>query len=317
MKARAKRALALPLWAQLGPLSRWLARRRPMQPPPVLLIALPRSGSSWVGETLGASPEAAYLREPLTQSPRLRRSGQTSVYEVAPERMPRGGEAALAREADCAFAGVPQFPLRVVEWPAQFAYRERPRRRVVVKEVNLLALPWLLRRYGRGLRVIYLTRHPAAVAASYHRLGWTEPQLAPRFSDKTLRALGARLEPLQGDFWAEHGAMQALAHRQAHRALARGCAPHLTVCYEDLCRAPVAGFRQMYAFAGLRWTAGAEQRVRQRSSASGDRSNAYGTRRDSEAMAAAWTQDVPADALAALQAAYLPFDPPCYRDDWS
>jgi hypothetical protein len=56
------------LWAKAGGLSRWAARCWPLQQPPVLIISLPRSGSSWVGSTVGSAAHAAFLREPLTRA---------------------------------------------------------------------------------------------------------------------------------------------------------------------------------------------------------------------------------------------------------
>lgn len=314
IRSRVGRRLILPKWCQLGPLSLDLACHRPMAAPPVLLISLPRCGSSWVGEVLGLSPTAAYLREPITQSRRVRQPGEPSVFELVPERLPSGSMADLARVANRAFAGVPDFQLHVVERPAQWAYRERPHRRVVVKEINPLLLDWLLKRYAP--RVIYLVRHPAAIANSYHRLGWTGPQLETRFSEAFLSSLKQDYRPFLSSFWAEHGAMQALVHSFAASAL-KGYEHHEVIKYEDLCRRPHHHFRQLYAFAGLEWNDDISRQIKERSDASAhDRSDIYGTVRDSRAMAKAWKQEVPLKVLRKLREAYLHFDPPYYRSAW-
>jgi hypothetical protein len=77
------------LWAPWGPVSRLIARSAPPLCPATLVISLPRSGSSWVGKTLGLSDTALYLREPITQS-YLRRFGYSnpSVFSVNPGAPP-------------------------------------------------------------------------------------------------------------------------------------------------------------------------------------------------------------------------------------
>jgi len=56
------------LWARWGFISKLLALMLRPRQPSTLVLSLPRSGSSWVGETLGSALNALYLREPVTQS---------------------------------------------------------------------------------------------------------------------------------------------------------------------------------------------------------------------------------------------------------
>ena len=49
--------------------------------------------------------------------------------------------------ADRAFAGLPDFRPKIVHYPAQWALRERRRRRVVIKEVNPAGCRWFVARY--------------------------------------------------------------------------------------------------------------------------------------------------------------------------
>ena len=49
-----------PRWARFGAPSLWLANRVPLLQPPVVILSLPRSGSSWVGSLVGCAPNAAY-----------------------------------------------------------------------------------------------------------------------------------------------------------------------------------------------------------------------------------------------------------------
>ena len=64
----AQRVAAPVPWARSKTLSQLLINFiRPRQPT-VLVLSLPRSGSSWAGEALGCAIDALYLREPVTQS---------------------------------------------------------------------------------------------------------------------------------------------------------------------------------------------------------------------------------------------------------
>src|SRR5438132_1692356 len=91
-------------WTQWGLASRLIARLVKPRQPSVLVLSMARSGSSWVGGMLGCAPDAAYLREPVTQSDTLfyRKGGIFPLDE--PEV-----EAAYRRQADKAFQGWPEF----------------------------------------------------------------------------------------------------------------------------------------------------------------------------------------------------------------
>ena len=59
-------------------LSRLIAAVIKPRDPPILLVSLPRGGSSWIGGILGSAKESLYLREPrlapVYQAPVPRRS---------------------------------------------------------------------------------------------------------------------------------------------------------------------------------------------------------------------------------------------------
>lgn len=304
--ARAERRISPVWWANLGPLTRRLGRASPLKPP-VLVLSLPRSGSSWIGATLGDARNALYLREPVTQ-PFLDRSppGTRSVFEVDPVHVPP----AYRRPAEAAFRALPVFPRQVVPHPAQWDLASRHRRRLVVKEVNPLALAWFLRAFRP--RVIYVARHPAAVALSFHRMGWAGGQFEARFSRERLAADPFGHGRFTGSFWAEHGAFQAVTLGLARDLLAP-YPDHRIVHYEAICADPVGTFRELFRFAGLAWDARVERGVVERSRGKPPGpDDPYGTRRDSRAMAEAWRHDLPADAARQVRDAYLAYGLPDY-----
>jgi hypothetical protein len=267
------------------PAAHWLARQFRLQQPGVLVLSLPRSGSSWTGEALGAAANALYLREPVTQSDQAFYLMGTVFPLTSP-----GIEAKYRRLADMAYEGWPDFGSHVVRFPEQWTLRERRKRRIVVKEVNPLACQWYARRYHP--HIVFLVRHPAAVALSWQSKGWLDPTEAG---------------------WAENGRVQGRALRAAFGTLAAYPAHH-RVLYEDLCAEPVAQFRNLFEFAGLKWDAAAAAFLTERTTQE-DGSNAWDTTRVSHRMIGAWRRKATPAHVAALRATYQTFGLDCYRDD--
>ncbi|MBK9093899.1 MAG: sulfotransferase [Anaerolineae bacterium] len=275
-------------WARWGPLSAWLAASRPPLSPPILLLSFPRSGSSWLGETLGQAANALYLREPINLSYQAD-GGRGTVVEIDPARPLPAYRLAATR----AFHGIPAFKPGIVQWPDQWRLAQRSQRRVVIKEVNPRACPWFLAAFRP--RVVFLVRHPAAVCLSYRRMGWWQ---------------GTTPEQ-----WEGHGARQAGALRVALDAL-REYPDQRIVTYEDLCAEPMTAFRSLFAFCALTWDAGSEAFI-QRHTTQGD--DAPGsTSRHSQAMPDAWRGRVSAEELAALRRGFAAASLPWYNhdDDW-
>jgi len=272
-------------WARWGMISGWLARLWRPQTPPLLILSFPRSGSSWVGETLGTAANALYLREPITQGhPAL-----VDIGTVLPLVWPEVRQI-YRRLADKAFAGWPDFGNTIVRSPSQWALRERRQRRVVVKEVNPFACDWYLRRYHP--RLVLLLRHPAAVTWSSYKMGW----------------LGAT--PAE---WAGQGEFQGAALRAVHETLA-GYQDYTVVHYETLCREPVAGFQSLCNFAGLTWDEGIQAFIAETTTSTSQPDPRH-LRRDSRRMADSWRDQVAPDLLDALRASYRQFDLPWYCQD--
>ncbi len=280
--------------------------------PPLLIMSLPRSGSSWVAEILGSAPEALFLREPINQS-HLACGGATTVFDIDPAAPPP----CYAQFATRAFAGIPAFPAGVVRDARQWKLTRRTRGRVVVKEVNPLALAWLLDTYRP--RIVFLMRHPAAVALSYEALNWCNAEaklaeLGARLMDSSLRPWQETIQSVTG-FLRAHGAFQGAVLHVALQALT-AYADARIVTYESLCENPEAGFRALFEFAGLTF----DDRVRDHIGESSigtakDTAGHYGTRRNTLRMAAAWKGKLTPEQLAGLHAGYAAFDLPYYRGD--
>ena len=258
------------------------------QQPAVLVLSLPRSGSSWVGESLGCAINALYLREPVTQSDPLFHNLGTVFAIDTPDV-----EVRYQQSADKAFAGSPDFGGAIVRFPERWTPVQNGSGRLVIKEVNPRACGWYLEHYAP--RVVLLVRHPGAVALSWQRKGW----------------LGADPES-----WAMNGELQGRALREALDAL-KGHEAQRIVAYEDLCADPINVFKSLFDFAGLTWEADAERFVTERVRMD-DANNPWHTSRNSREMIQGWRQQAVQEHVSALCRTYGEFDLPWYRDarDW-
>ncbi|WP_157018451.1 sulfotransferase [Mesorhizobium xinjiangense] len=298
---------------QLPVLGELAAAVVPARTPPVLIASLPRAGSSWIGRVLGGSPGALYLREPMTQS-YLDHIGRANppFFEWP---MCRDGEA-YDRFATRSFRGVPRFGDTVVPDPAQWSIGKRRQRQVVVKDVNPLILARLHERHRP--KIILLMRHPAAVARSFHALGWTGDQFTTRFTPETLAAFDrVHPLPLQGNFWEQAGAFQAMAQKLVSNQLAG--VDHLIVRYEDVCAEPVRQFEKMFEFCGLPFSADTRREIEQSSQAQPDyRPGRYDTRRRSLDMVDRWKGDMAPEDIESVRRNYLAYRPAFYAEpaDW-
>jgi hypothetical protein len=302
-------------WANLGAVSRLIARAAPPSRPPVLIVSHPRSGSTWLGYTLAQSPTALYLKEPLTLS-HLRDRPSEIVFELPDGRPPP----AYARAAESVALALPAFWPNVVPAPAPWRrLAERRQRRLVVKEVNPLALGWLIERW-RPI-VIYLVRHPAGVAASFAARGWLDdfgPEgFARRFDAARIRSGEIAPERYQGSVWREIGAVQAIVLRLGLAAL-RAAPSHVVIRYEDLCADPRAVFERLCRFTGLAWDDRLEAAIAAQSRATHhDRADAYGTIRNSRIMAGAWKSELSAEQIAEVKVGWLAHAPAYYPEgEW-
>jgi hypothetical protein len=249
-----------------------------------------------------------YLREPLTQTRLAYHTRASVVFELTDS-----APSAYVAAGDLALAAIPAFSGQIVRRPEQWRLIARPHRRVVVKEVNPIALDWVVDRYA--VRVIYLVRHPAAVAASYRRLGWTG-RFGKRFSDTWLRDRGVDPGGLDSP-WAEFGAFQAVVHEDTLRALGKAPLPSFMVRYESLCRDPEGTVEELCGFASLAYDGDLTRRVVETSTTSGDRSDhPYGIHRDSLAMVSAWRTEFTGRDLAELRDGYLAYSRFYGPDEW-
>lgn len=293
-----------PLWAQFGLISDYLGRLIPLSGQPILVIGTARSGSSWVGDVLSQSPKLLYLREPLTQTvnltgskPRFQPFSGNHVPELYGEHL------------EHAFRGIPMFSERIVKDKKRWSLHKRFGKRILIKEVYLSSLAYVLKTYTP--KVIYLLRHPAAVACSWHQLGFeTHPR--SHWPEEYRK----RCEP--ENFWVTMGTMQAYRQMDYLKVL-RNYPDKVIVKYEAICLNPVDEFKKLYEFIDLAWTNDIENYVQQisRDASKIESKRPFSIKRNSVDYIDAWRQKIEADNLEKIKSAYLACDPTYYQqDEW-
>jgi hypothetical protein len=258
---------------------------------------MPRSGTTWVGRTLGDAPNALYFNEPVSEV-HVAEQNRATFFEVDPDSPPSSYVWPLRFAA----AGVPAFGPATVDELGLFA---RLGKRVVIKEVNPLAIEWYTRTLAPTL--VYLVRHPAAVAVSLNERGWGWDGIyEQRFLERTRPAL----PDVPANFWARIGVIQGIA-------LARATSVTATVSFEDLCADPFACFGDLYDVCGLRWTESVAASLRASTDGAITRGadDPLGTTRDTASMADAWRARITPDQLADVRAGWEATNPSRYTDD--
>jgi hypothetical protein len=199
--------------------------------PPILVTGVPRSGTTWLARLLAASPRTSMPgREPMNPRGRQFALGGAVDSWVRCETFPPHEAAVLRR---CYAGREPRTFSRfgIHQWAAPL-----PTTRIVIKD------PFAMLSIGgvhdvAGAVPVLLYRHPAAVLASYRRMGWSA-------DTAELVALGAPQPADSGDV-AAMAAMWSWCHEIALRDLDRidqglivshhamtvgGSAAHLELC---------------------------------------------------------------------------------------
>jgi glycosyltransferase involved in cell wall biosynthesis len=297
-------------WANFGPVSRVIGTLVNPARKPILVVSLPRSGSSWVGETLAQAGAAAYLREPITQTnllihPRL------SVFEVDPAAVPREYQ----KVSELAFGGIPYFGRKIVSYRRQWRLGQRSHKRVVIKEVNPLALAYWQTAFESDF--IALVRHPAAVALSLQGMRWSRDSFGHWFPASRQAELRSTIRHTRGTCWAELGASQAIIHEHIRKSMDMNSRIKL-LRYEEICANPLHCFRGLFAFAGFEWDGRIESFIRYQTTDHDNESRGdYSTRRNSASMPDVWRSQLKDDEIEEVRLGYLGAGGSLYGEsDW-
>ncbi len=273
---------------------------------PLLVTGAHRSGTTWVGRMLAASGRMVYINEPLN------RDHRPGVFRAAVPYwylyLHPGNEApylAAFRETLALRYGwlrelralrTPRDGARLVRDGLRWLWgRWRGGRPLLKDPFALLSVPWFIERLG--VQAVVLVRHPAAVVASWLRLGWVvhpkqllnqpalweQSALGPE-EHAVLRAAAGTTDRLE---WA------AALWRALYAAVDRyrRAVPVIVVRHEDLAHQPLNGFAALYTRLGLAFHPRARRAIARSTRGRGshtDPRRPHVTALDSRAAARAW-----------------------------
>jgi hypothetical protein len=285
---------------------------------PLLVTGAHRSGTTWVGRMLAASPGMAYISEPLNvlHRPGVLRATVKHWYtyvcaENEAEFLPGFQELIefdyhLWDEIRSLRSG--RDLLRMLRDFGIF-YRGslRGQRPLFKDPFAVFSLPWFSERLG--CQIVVTVRHPAAFASSLKRLKWSF-----NFDDLLQQTLLMRdyLEPYRsqmaaveaGDIVGQAGLLWALIYGAVRIVHDRNPAIHI-VLHERLSANSVEEFHKLYDDLGLSFTPGTRDNIVRSSSdrnpAELAKRNVHSVQLDSRANLDNWKHRLSAEEIARIR----------------
>jgi hypothetical protein len=252
------------------------------------VTGIPRSGTTWLARLLAASPHTSMPgREPM--NPRGRQFALSGAIDawVRRETFPPHEAAVLRR---CYTGREPRTFSRfgIHQWAAPL-----PTTRIVIKDPFAMLSVGAVHDASNALPVL-LYRHPAAVLASYRRMGWTAD------TDEMV-ALGGP-KPADDSDLAAMAAMWSWCHEIALRDLDR-IDTGLVVSHHAMTVGGVAAHRELCSLLALKppRAARADTALHERR-----RGVLHDFDRSTDAIEEGWRDEVPADELSAMEELVAP-----------
>ena len=271
---------------------------------PILVTGAHRSGTSWIGRILAASPDLAYISEPLNV---LHRPG------VFPEPVQYWYNYICEENQSSffpAFEDILHFRYhywlelkslrsvrdvgRMLRDIGRFSKGRLQGTQPLLKDpFAVFSAPWFASQLG--CQVVIAVRHPLAFVSSLKRLGWQF-----NFRDLLAQPLLMRdyLEPFREDMTETQKdviAQGSLLWMMIYTVVDQFRASHpefIVVRHEDLSRDPEKGFRELYGSLSLAFTAGVQTTLNNYSQSGNpkelSKNKVHGIRLDSQANLTNW-----------------------------
>ncbi|MEB3831300.1 sulfotransferase [Phormidium sp. CCY1219] len=229
--------------------------------PPIYIVGLPRTGTTWLASILNTTPGIKHLHEPFNAINVPEAVPHALQYMRADDKNP-----AFYRLCRQAFSG--HSPRDCVTYKRSPVYKILPwwPGRVMVKDVHsYLALDWIDQHFNPV--AILVMRHPCAFAYSWFRLyGQFGKSLEkvieqPKLMNDYLYPFEEQLNKAEG-FWEKIGVFWGatyyvmLQQQQKH-------SDWIWVKHESLCQDPLGEYQNLFKRLDLPWTSQTERRLQQ------------------------------------------------------
>lgn len=279
---------------------------------PIFIAGNGRSGTSWLGATLGLADNTLYYREPChpeRNGHRCDAADQIWSQHV----LPGEDNPFFAGKLDQAFQG--WFWRGSGFKITDYVHRIGRRPRIIIKDVaTFSSTTWVADRWDPDVVLIF--RHPGAYAASVRRLDQNNrelnrmrlllqnPYVRGSISDTTYESCVAITDPLAASI-----ASWALRTRLVFDDIKTHPNWHL-IHYEELAADPVSMFQALYEDLGLEWTDKIAQTIKATSNANAD--GKFSTSRVSLTRINGWKKELTSDDVATVRRTLDLFDMPIY-----
>jgi hypothetical protein len=316
---------------------------------PVIIAGMARAGTSWVAEMVKAAGGFVHLNEPFNpkhppgRSPGILNAPVPVGYVYVTDANGAVYHRALTDTFRFRYRHIAEirenhaaFDLaKMAKYSASFALGALTGKRALLDDPYAsLASEWISEQFDG--RVCLLVRHPAAMVASYRKLGYSahfrhfldQPMLMADWLEPWRAEMEALVETDDkiaqvGFFWRMlHHPLLAMAERSPERF-------HL-LRYEDLCLDPVGRYEELFAAMGVRFNDTArDEIVRGTQGSSKNQSHSWRISRqgflsrtafrpmDSKAMVNAWRKTVSPEEALRLRELTGPVAERLYSDtDW-
>ena len=285
---------------------------------PTLITGAHRTGTTWVGRMLAASPQMAYISEPLNV---LHRPGVFSsrvLYwytyicdENEADYLPSFRELLDFRYhwfAEVRSLRSRKDLLRMGRDLSIFIRGAFLHQYPLIKDpFAVFSLPWFADRLNS--RIVVTIRHPAAFASSLKRLGWSfdfnDLLNQPLLMRDHLEAYRKDMQSMAtDDILGQASLLWTMVYRFVHAACRK--MPSIQVIrHEDLSIDPSAGFRKLYAELGLSFTPAVEKRILESSSSENpaelSRKKVHSVKLDSLANLDNWKHRLSSEEIARIR----------------
>jgi hypothetical protein len=284
--------------------------------PPILVTGSHRSGTTWVGRTIAASPNIGYLDEPfsLRHRPGVLRTQFPFWFPYLTAANAGAAAADLRRTLGFRYSYAAELRAirstrdagRMARDAGRFAVRRARRARPLLKDpIAILAVPWLAGEFDA--RPVVLIRHPAAFASSLKRMGWTHDfshfLRQPGLVDDLVPDLRSEIESFaaeQRDVIDQAGLLWVIVHTVIER-YRREHPEWAFVRHEDLSNDPFGGFRDLFLRLDLEYTPDVDRYIGESTGATNPAEAPTGVihelRRDSSANVHTWRSRLDAEEV--------------------